>query len=358
MSKIRIDRRQFLAGSATLMGLGAPMSAWAQAQSIGAIMPGVMMPDALRPAAEAAIGGALENLPYVSPTDTVARLLAPGARGRYDLVINMMNFVTDPLMAADALEPFDLSQVPNWEAIAPEWRERAVTRDGQVYMIPCMWAYDSFLYNRDFIPEDDEVTQSWGVLFDDRWAGRVAPRDDAYQSIALTALHLGIEEPATMSRADLNEVIRFLISKKPNFRTLWTTYGEAINLMTSQEVWGLMGWMPMRQQLQQQGMNVTNNWPSEGLLTFQNGIFMPKGTTKAEMVHRAANFFVSAEYASGLAAATDYGVTNAEVIDSFSPETISRVGYDIFERGLKTYPYTWPEDMDSWIEAWNTFKVA
>ena len=359
MSSYRLDRRQFLAGSTAAFGLGAlPMGAFAQTASIGAVMPGVLLPEGLRPAAEAAIGGQLENLPYVSPTDTVARLLAPGAQGRYDLVINMMNFVTDPLMAADALEPFDMSQIPNWDQLAPEWKEKAIVRDGKVYMIPCMWAYDSFLYNKDFIPEDDEVTQSWGVLFDDRYAGRVAPRDDAYQTIALTALYLGVEEPATMSRAELNEVLAFLTSKKKNFRTLWSSFGEAVNLMASQEVWGLLGWMPMRLQMQQQGLNVTNNWPKEGLLTFENGIFMPKGSQKAEMVHRAANFFISEEYAAGMAAATDYGVTNQAVIDSFSPETVARVGYDIFERGVKTYPYTWPEDMDAWIEGWNAFKVA
>lgn len=360
MNKFLIDRRRFLAGSAGVLGVaGLPFSAKAQASSITALMPGVLLPEDMRPAAEAAIQGRLENHPYVSATDTVARLLAPGAQGRYDLVNSMINFVGDPLIAADVLEPLDLSQIPNWDEVAPEWKERAVVKDGQVYMIPTMWAYDSFLFYKDLIPEDDEATQSWGVVFDDRWAGRVAIRDDAYQSIALTALYLGIEEPATMSSSDLDEVTKFLISKKQNFRTLWSTFGEAINLMVSKEIWGLMGgWMSMRLALQSQGLDVTNNWPREGLMYFYNGLCVPKGTTKAEMAYRAANYFLSEDYAAGLAAATDYGVTNAKTIASFSPEVVSRVGYDIVERGVKMYPYTWPEDMDAWIEAWNRFKVA
>ncbi|WP_176440890.1 PotD/PotF family extracellular solute-binding protein [Oceanicola sp. 22II-s10i] len=360
MKSFNLDRRQFLAGSAGLVAtsMAAPAGVLAQSQSISALMPGVLLPESLRGPAEAATGAAIENLPYVSPTDTVAKLLAPGAQGRYDLINNMMNFVTEPLMAADALQPLDLSKVPNWDQLSPYWQSQAVMKDGEVYMIPCMWAYDSVLYNKDFIPEDDEVTQSWGVMFDDRYAGRIAPRDDAYQMITLTALHLGVEEPATMSRSDIKEIQAFLISKKANFRTLWSSFGEAVNLMSSQEVWAMVGWMPMRLALQKQGMNVTNNWPSEGLMTFQNGLFIPKGSQKTDLAHAAANFFISQEYASELAKLMDYGVTNEAVINGFSQETIDRVGYDIFDRGVKTYPYTWPAEMDAWIEAWNSFKVA
>lgn len=360
MTSTELNRRQFIAGSAGLMAtsMSLPFAAHAQGQSITVLMPGVLLPESLRAPAEAATGAAIENLPYVSPTDTVAKILAPGAQGRYDLINSMMNFVTEPLMAADVLQPIDLSRVPNWDQLSPYWKSEAVMRDGEVYMIPCMWAYDSVLYNKKFIPEDDEGTQSWGLLFDDRYAGRIAPRDDAYQMIALSALYLGVEEPAKMSRSDLKEIQTFLISKKRNFRTLWSSFGEAVNLMSSEEVWGTLGWMPMRLALQKQGMDVTNNWPKEGLMTFKNGLFIPKDTTKVDLAYAAANFFISEEYARGLSSVTDYGVTNDAVIKGFSQETIDRVGYDIFERGVKTYPYTWPEEMDAWIETWNSFKVA
>jgi hypothetical protein len=54
-----------------------------------------------------------------------------------------------------------------------------------------------------------------------------------------------------MTTSDLNEVKKFLISKK-NFRTLWMQFGGR-HLMSSGEVWAMYGWMPMRAALQKDG---------------------------------------------------------------------------------------------------------
>ena len=56
--------------------------------------------------------------------------------------------------------------------------------------------YDSPIIRIDHIPENDTLTQSWGVLFADKYAGKTALRDDAYQSIMVTGLHLGHKDPA------------------------------------------------------------------------------------------------------------------------------------------------------------------
>ena len=78
------DRRTFLrgAGTAGLAGLAAgslPVSrALARSESVVAIMPGVFIPDPARPIVEAMSGVKVENAPYVSPTDTLAKLMEIG----------------------------------------------------------------------------------------------------------------------------------------------------------------------------------------------------------------------------------------------------------------------------------------
>lgn len=362
-----MSRRNFLAMPALAAGaaaLGAPGArfAFAQGAPVTAVMPGVFIPDAARAVITEQTGIALENVPYVSPTDTLAKLLAPGGTGRYDLMVSVTEFVRGPVMGASAgsesAMALDMSKIPNASSIAPLFADDVVTRDGKTYLLPLVWGYDSVIYNRDRLDEDSALTQSWGVLFDDANAGRVALRDDAYQSIMLTALHLGHENPAAIDDAELNEVIDFLISKKGNFRTLWSAFGEAVNLIASGEVDALYGWISMRAALAGQGHNVGNNWPSEGLLVWSQSAFVPANSPNAEAAHEVINAMLSLEYGQALVGATDYPTTSSAVADSFAPEERARLGLDIVERGVKIVPMGFPESLDRWIEAWGRFKAA
>jgi spermidine/putrescine-binding protein len=231
-----MTRRSVLLGSAALGAAsltGAP--ALAQAKPITAIMPGVFIPDAVRPVVEAKAGIKVENAPYVSPTDTLAKLLAPGGTSRYDMMVSITNFVRGPILGSKAGEekvaPLDLSLIPNASKVANLFKNDIVTRDGKTYMLPIVWGYDSVIYNADKIPTDDPLTQSWNVLFDDKYAGRVAWRDDPHGMIMTAGLALGNPDPAAMSTSDLKDVTSFLSKKKKNVRTMWTTFGAAVNLV-------------------------------------------------------------------------------------------------------------------------------
>jgi spermidine/putrescine-binding protein len=350
-----------LAGGAALAAAGTHPAAAQQAR-LTAVMPGPFLPDGARAILERQINARVENLPYVSPTDTAAKLMAPGGTGRYDLMYSTTGFIQAPVLRERAgqelARPLDLAKIPNAAKISPLFQSEITRRGNNTFMLPVVWGYDSVVYNRDRIPEADAVTQSWGVLFDDRYAGRVALRDDPYQSICLTALHLGIRSPETMSQADLNRVTQFLISKKRNFRTIWGSFAEAVNLMSSREVDAVFGWIPMRAALQRQGMNVTNNWPSEGLLVFTHSAFIPRESRNADLAHAAINAALSDEFGKQLGQETQYPVTNGNVAASFSEADQARLGYDVEKRGIPLHRYAFPAAMDRWIEAWGRFKAA
>jgi spermidine/putrescine transport system substrate-binding protein len=359
-----LDRRQLLAGASALgaaaaAGFGA---ASAQGKPVTAIMPGVFIPDAVRPEIEAKAGTRVENAPYVSPTDTLAKLLAPGGTSRYDMMVSITNFVKGPILGAkpgdEKVAPFDMSLVPNASKIADLFKPDIVTRDGKTYMLPIVWGYDSCIYNADKIPTDDPKTQSWGVLFDDKYAGRLAWRDDAHGMILGAALFMGNKDPASMGAADLKEVGKFLTAKKKNVRTMWSTFGSAVSLMTSGEVWAMYGWIPMRAAMQKQGMNVTNNWPTDGLLFWSQGAFLPKDSPNLKSAHAVVNAFLETSVAISLAKETNYPSTSADISSAFPAADRKKLGLDVVERGQKLYPMKFPDAMDQWLETWNTVKSA
>ena len=362
------DRRTFLkgAGLAGLGGLAAgvlPFSpALAQSKKVVAIMPGVFIPKPARPIVEKMSGVKVENAPYVSPTDTLAKLMAPGGTRNYDMMISLTQFVKGPALGAkdgdERVRALDMSKIPNAQKLMPLFKKDIVARAGKTYMIPIVWGYDSVIYNADKIPTGDSMTQSWGVLFEDKYKGRIAWRDDAHGMIMVAALYKGHPDPVSMDASDLKDITKFMIDRKKNVRTMWTKFGEAVNLVSSGEVWAMYGWIAMRAALQKRGLNVTNNWPKDGLLTWNQSGFVPKDSPNGEAAEAVINAMLSKEYGQKLTEVTNYPSTSAEVAGLFSDADKRKLGFDIVDRGVKLYGLDWPVNMDKWVEAWNTIKTA
>lgn len=366
---IQLGRRAFLRGAGALavggaaVGLGYESLAPGRGDAAPAGTLTVLMgPSAVRPELVAPFeeksGIKLNIAPYVSPTDVVTKLIAPGGTRAYDVMGGLTDFST-PLVEKGLLLPLDMSKIPNVQYLNPLFKQDILTRDGRPYALPFYWGYDSVLFNTTKIPENDAATQSWGVLFDDRYKGKVALRDDAHQSILITALHLGHRDPLGMDRSDLKEIIRFLVSKKGNFRALWSGFAQAVNLMASGEVWAMYGWILMRTTLQRQGQPVTNNWPKDGLIVWTQVAFAPKDTAAAPQVHVWLNHLLSKEYGVALTKVNGGILSCSRLVETeFSKAEMRQLGYDLNERGLNLFRLGRPKHLDQWLEAWAEFKSA
>jgi spermidine/putrescine transport system substrate-binding protein len=320
------------------------------------------MPDSAKALLEQRTGIRIQQIPYVSPTDSVAKLFAPGGTSRYDFMITNMYIVQDPLMGpgsgAEKIRPFDMNKMSNADGILELFKKQIPIRDGKTYMLPVYWGYDTTIFRTDKVPESDPATTSWNLLFDDRFAGRVALRDDAYQCITVAALALGHKEPTTMSASDLAEVKKFLISKKKNVRALWTKFGEAVNLLSSGEAWVMYGWMPMHAALLRENVPVASGRPKEGLLFWAHAAFIPKDTAKADLAMEITNTMLSEEYSLALTNASNYGAISSKALASYSDAEKIRLGLDVTDGKTALLPEFWPADMASWIEVWAGVKSA
>jgi spermidine/putrescine-binding protein len=352
-------RRMVLGAGACVVGTSLLR---AQDRSVIAVMPGVAIPDEARKILETQTGIRMEQVPYLSPTDSVAKLFAPGGTARYDFMATNMYFVRAPLMGRKAgdekIRPFDMSKIPNAAGMVELFKPEIQSRNGNAYMVPVFWGYDSPLFRTDKIPADDPATKSWGILFDDRFAGHTALRDDAYQALLVAALALGHKDPPTMPVSDLREVQKFLISKKRNIRALWTKFGEAVNLMSSGEVWTMHGWMPMRAALVREGITVLNARPKEGILFWNHAAFIPKDTQKAELAYAITNSMLSEEYGIALTRASNYGPMSAKALATFNDDEKKLFGLDVTGPDTARFTANFPNDMNAWIEAWAGFKSA
>ena len=139
---------------------------------------------------------------------------------------------------------------------------------------------------------------------------------------------------------------------------MWTKFGEAVNLVSSGEVWAMYGWIAMRRVLQGKGLNVTNNWPTDGLLTWNQSGFVPKDSPNAASSEAVINAMLSTEFGKKLTEVTNYPSTSGKVAALFSDAEKRKLGFDITDRGVKLVGLNQPASIDKWGESWNIIKTA
>jgi spermidine/putrescine-binding protein len=318
--------------------------------------PSASKPEYLKPF-EDRFGVKIELAPYTSPTDTINKLLSPGGGRLLDVASTTSEFVR-PLIDRGVIQPLDLDKIPNSKFLHPAAERYIQRKDGKPYNLPHYWGFDTVLYNTKVFSPEDPATHSWKLLFDERNRGRVALRDNAYESILITAMYLGHAEPSRLSGNDLKDIAKFLISKKPLYRTLWTGFGQAVGLMASGEVDAMFGWMSMKIALQGQGHPIRNNWPREGIGYWAHTYFVPRETAVLPTVYAWLDYVLAPEYAVAMMRGGGNLSASTLVRKDISDAELKELGFDLTERGMKLFQLALPENLNEWLQAWAEFKSA
>lgn len=296
---------------------------------------------------------------WVSPTDALGKLFSASAR--FDLMIALSDLFTPVVPEAIArglLRPLDPAQIPNARDLSPQFRSDMFAADGRIFTVPIYWGIDTVLYNRANVPASEPLVDSWGLIFDDKFKGKVSLKDDAHESIVPTALYMGHPRPLEMDRSDLREVTRFLIAKKANFRALWSKFAEAVQLLATGEVNALYGYPLMQHTLRHQGMDVGVSHPREGLLVFVQSAFIPSRAAHPEAALQWLNFLLREDIARQLTEQAAVLSPWERVRSALSAAQQHALGYGVLTGGVPLVRLGRPTHLDLWLEAWAEFKAA
>jgi spermidine/putrescine-binding protein len=364
-----LKRRGLVGGAVAGVGLAAglrPHGALGQAAAptpIDVLLVNATVQGELRATLEQEANVRITDGPWQSSTDVVSRVAAPGGTSRWDLVSSTFDFSRPVIMGARAGEekvrPIDLSLIPNLAHLTEESRAGGIAeRGGNTYMVPLYWGFDSVLFNRDVVPENDPFTQSWAPLFEDKYSGRIGWWDVAHQMLMAAGLYLGHAEPEKMDRAQLNEVVRFLISRKRHVRTMYTTFAQGSALLAGGEIAVGYGIVPMRVELQTRGFPISGAFPKEGVLSLILAAYIPKDARQPAAAARVINAILGARYGSQLTRAVGYISASKIAEAGLSADERRAYGYGIFDGSVKHYLLKFPANMNMWIEAWSRVKSA
>lgn len=289
---------------------------------------------------------------YSSSDEMMAKLRGGGTR-LYDMIVPVQNYV-EPAARAGLIEPLNPAALTNAKDIfeqfgqSPQWRV-----DGKLYGVPFVWGANAIAFNRKEAGEVDSLN----ALFDPKFKGRIAIRDEPEDTLSIAALKLGIKQPFAMGEKELQEVKKLLISQKPLVRAYWKNVADVQNMLASGEVVVAWSFLAVIAPLLKAGVDVGWVWPKEGAIGWSESITPVKGTSKLKLVEEYANFTLSPEYGEFMARTTRYAPASKASIARLEPALVKNLGIDINNVSRLVFKDV-PKDKSRWNEIWNEVKAA
>lgn len=151
---------------------------------------------------------------YTSNEELYSKISQGGVR--FDLACPS-DYMIERMIAEDMLSPIDEENIPNLGLIGESYLNLSFDR-GNKYSVPYMWGTLGILYNSEKI---NGPVESWSILWDKKYAGKIGMYNSSRDSMALALKLLGYSLNST-DRNQIEEAKRILIEQKP----LVLTYGE------------------------------------------------------------------------------------------------------------------------------------
>lgn len=350
---IRTTRRSFLKSTAAFSIAGATamvgQARAADAEIVWGTNEAYGRPDFLEPF-ETASGTVVRTELFSDPAEVVTKLKTGGA-GVHMLVDG--SYHVEISHAEGVLQPIELSNVPNWDRLVPEFKTAdGLTFDGKPYGVPFAWGTDSMIYRHEDVGQDlDDLA----VLFDPEFAGRISMPNGLFESLVVGAMYLGIEKPYSMSKDELDAVVDLLIKQKPLVRTYWNDIGDLKNLMATGEVAVAWGWQPVME-IRRDGIDVRWAHPKQGELGWYDATYLTiEATDEAKAAAEAfMSYLIGDTYGMLLGQEVGYRTTSLAAIENMTPDLRSELEIENPSAFLERA--TWflsPSDPAAYQAAWD-----
>ncbi len=226
---------------------------------------------------------------------------------------------------AGILKPVDASRLLHYGDIFPQLKTIGGTViDGQPFFVPFDWGNSSVLYRTDLV---DSNTDSWMLLFDEKYAGRLATYDSVDGAIASAALALGFKNISTLDDDQLVKVRELLQRQKPLLRYYWTDNTAIEQSMASGEIVAAYAWNSSYHALRSEGVPVAYMNPKEGILTWVCGLsLISNAPGDEEAAYAFIDAMIAPESGKNLIEQFGYGHSNQKSFEIASSERLTDLG--------------------------------
>jgi hypothetical protein len=200
----------------------------------------------------------------------------------------------------------------------------------------------------------------------------------AGQKTALYLKHAGlasIGNPDDMTAEEFKTVIDFLIEQKKagQFRVIWSSFQQAVDLIVNKEVYVIDCWEPMVFVAKSKGIDAVYADPKEGYLLWAMAAYLVNNPNRSEEQTAAdyalLDFMMGGWYGANITGlrgymtnpqAPEYAKANPSEFSAEDAAKVEQITANVrrkFEKG-GTWQNRWPTEVEFYESDWARFKAA
>jgi spermidine/putrescine transport system substrate-binding protein len=302
-------------------------------------------PEMIDPVSDANPDLKIETATFDSDEEAAAKL----AGGFQADVVEVCADEMQPLLDQGLIRPLDPAGITSWRDLLFT-HANGIELEGKQYGVPLSAGLEGLVYNPEAVPGGiDELTDLWDPQFAQR---STIQGSYALPAIAEAALAIGISDPMNMSADDLERAKQYLIDHADQFRTLWGSDSDLVNLFKSGEVVVAAAGPQLAQRIIDANAPAKWAYAKDGTLSWVCGFAI---TSKADNVPAAYALmnWQSSPQAQAIRARDGYLVTNRKAIGLAPPGYKRTSGVKYADDAI---PETHPADYPAWVRAFQDFK--
>jgi spermidine/putrescine-binding protein len=287
--------------------------------------------------------GAKVNVAYAGSVDEMFAKMSASKGEEFDIIAVDTSSVPR-YTAGGLIQPVDMAKLPNAASTMPAFSDIPVLKaDGKKLGVAFAWGSLGLIYDTEkFAGKEPD---SWKIMYDPEYEGRLLAMDDANNSIVNAALYLGYADPYNLTDAQFASVKEALIGQKKLLLSYFAGFDEGVELWKKNDIAAMfaMGEIQYKKMIDQ-GLPVKYIIPKEGGIGWLDCLLLSAGAKDTDLAHEWINFVMDKKIGADMSTKYLYGNTTSEVKGMDYASTLSWL-----------QP---PEDFNKRVNVWNEVKAS
>ena len=248
---------------------------------------------------------------YDTNESMYAKLASGG--GDYDVIIPS-DYMVSRMIQEDMLAELDFANIPNFQYIDKDFKNPDYDPENK-YSVPYTWGLVGLFYNTDYVTAEE--AQSWSLLWDEKYAGKILMFDNSRDSFGIAMKLLGYSFN-TEDEQQWREAADLLVQQAPLVQSY--AMDQIFQKMESGEAWIAPYYSGDAAILVEENDNIAFSVPEEGTNYFVDAICIPRTSTHKAEAEAYINFLCDPEISYENCSYIGYSTPETAAKEMMDPE--------------------------------------